>query len=73
MLQLMLYAQYMKKHYGWIDYHRAPQNAKLPDRNAYILTEIAWTIFSSTDMIVLSMFVSTALSSVYYFRIFKNC
>ena len=38
---------------------------KLKDSNAFIVTEIAWTIFSSTDMIVLSVFVSTKLSSVY--------
>ncbi len=40
---------------------------------AYFL-EVCWTIFSSTDMIVLSMFVSTQLSSVYaiYNMIFTN-
>ena len=46
----------------------------LKDRNSYILTEICWTIFSSTDMIVLSTFVSTQISSVYgiYNMIFSN-
>ena len=43
----------------------APKSAKLPDRNAYVVSEITWTIFSSTDMVVLSVFVSTAMSSVY--------
>lgn len=37
----------------------------LKDKNSYLITEIAWTIFSSTDMMVLSFFVSTKLSSVY--------
>ncbi len=65
LVQLFIYYTYMKKKYGWIDYKTAPKDVKLPDRNAYIVTEIAWTIFSSTDMIVLSMFVSTKMSSVY--------
>lgn len=65
LVRLLVYAKYMKKHYGWINYSAAEKNIKLPDRNAYVITEIAWTIFSSTDMIVLSMFVSASMSSVY--------
>lgn len=65
LVSLVIYGSYMKKKYGWIDYKCADTNKKLPDRNAYILTEIAGAIFSSTDMIVLSIMVSTSLSSVY--------
>ena len=65
LLQLVFYYYYMKKKYNWIDYNVAPKDAKLPDRNPLIISEIAWTIFSSTDMIILSIFVSTSLSSVY--------
>lgn len=65
LLQLSIYHQYMKKHYAWIDFNAVAPNYKLPDRNSYILTEIASTVFSSTDMIVLSVFVSTMCSSVY--------
>lgn len=61
----VFYSIYFKKNYSWINYHSAPSEAKLKDRNSYVLTEIAWTIFSSTDMIVLSSFVSTSVSSVY--------
>ena len=56
---------YMKKKYNWIDYSIPVKNVALPDRKSYIIIEIAWTIFSSTDMILLSMFVSTEMSSVY--------
>lgn len=63
--KVVVYQFYFKKHYGWINESIAPKTAKLDDRNSYILTEIAWTIFSSTDLIVLSIFVSTTLSSVY--------
>ena len=65
LVQLALYHRYMKKHYAWIDFKAAPKDYRIPDRNAYVLTEIATTVFSSTDMIVLSAFVSTMYSSVY--------
>lgn len=65
LIQLVIYTLYMRKHYSWIDYKAAPKDYKLADRNSYVLTEIAWTIFSSTDLIILSIFVSTSMSSVY--------
>ena len=70
----LFYQNYFKKNYSWIDYNYAPKTAKLKDRNAYIITEVAWTMFSSTDMIVLSVFLSTQMSSVYsvYNMIFSN-
>ena len=73
-VKVFVYQWYFKKHYSWIDFKKAPSKARLNDRNSYIITEIAWTIFSSTDMIVLSIFVSTKLSSVYaiYNLIFSN-
>lgn len=73
-IKLLFYKAYFRKNYSWIDYDAAPQSESLPDRNAYIITELAWTIFSSTDMIVLSMFCSTELASVYaiYNLVFSN-
>ncbi len=65
LITLFIYRTYMRRQYGWIDYSAASKDVKLVDRNAYVVTEIAWTVFSSTDMIVLSIFVSTSLSSVY--------
>lgn len=74
LVKLSYYKWYMEKNYGWVDYDVAPEDATLPDRNSYIITEIAWTIFSSTDMIILSMFCSTELASVYaiYNMVFTN-
>lgn len=73
-IKAIYYQLYFKKIYGWIDYKAAPANAILKDRNAYILNEIAWTIFSSTDMIILSTFISTQMASVYsvYNLVFSN-
>lgn len=72
--KVFFYRYYFRKNYNWIDYKAAPKSAKLVDRNSYIITEIAWTLFSSTDMIVLSTFVSTQMSSVYavYNMVFSN-
>ena len=72
--KVFFYESYFKKHYGWITFKKTDKDIKLKDRNSYILTEICWTIFSSTDMIVLSMFVSTQMSSVYgiYNMVFSN-
>ena len=73
-IKVFFYRWYFYKKYSWIDFSAASAKEKLKDRNAFIVTEIAWTIFSSTDMIVLSVFVSTKLSSVYsvYSLVFSN-
>ncbi|MBM6717079.1 hypothetical protein H6B15_10480 [Gemmiger formicilis] len=63
--KVIFYRIYFEKNYSWIDYNAASPNVKLKDRNSYIITEITWTIFSSTDLVVLSIFVSTQLASVY--------
>lgn len=63
--KVFMYRRYIKKHYEWIDYNRAPEKEKLKDRKGFIITEIAWTMFSSTDTIVLSVCVGTLMSSVY--------
>lgn len=65
LIKLLLYRVYIGKKYTWIKFNIAPADTKLPDRNAYIVSEITWTIFSSTDMVVLSVFIATAISSVY--------
>lgn len=72
--KVFFYYVYFRKEYRWIKFKKPKGKLKLKDRNAYILTEIASTIFNSTDMIVLSFFISTKLSSVYgiYSMIYTN-
>lgn len=65
LFDFVIIRHYIKKHYSWLNYNAASRKTKLPDRNAYIVSEVAWIVFSSTDMIVLSVFISTKLSSVY--------
>ena len=72
--KVVVYRWYLHRNYNWIDMSVPTNTQLLQDRNSYILTEMAWTIFSSTDMIVLSTFISTQLSSVYsvYNMVFVN-
>ncbi|MGM9814108.1 MAG: hypothetical protein ACI32C_04355 [Candidatus Enteromonas sp.] len=63
--QWLLLWLYMRKKYGWIDYHVPTDGEKLQDKNSYAVNSIAWTVFSSTDMIILSVVLSTQLASVY--------
>lgn len=64
-VRVIIYKLYFKKNYNWINYKLAPPKTKLKERTAYVIDEIAWTVFSSTDLIVLSTFASTSMSSVY--------
>ena len=73
-LKVVFYRIYLRKRYSWICKKEKTDFSLLKDKKSYLITEIAWTIFSSTDMIVLSVFLSTKLSSVYsvYNIIFSN-
>lgn len=64
-LKVVTYGLYFDKNYHWVDFSRNNVGEKLKDRNSFILIEIAWTMFSSTDMIILSVFLSTQMASVY--------
>ncbi len=74
LIQLLIYKVYTQKRYSWVDFNAEPDPIVLKDRKAFMVTQIASTIFSSTDMIVLSIIGSTALASVYsvYGLIFNN-
>ena len=66
LLKLTLYKIIMKKKYSWIDYSECTNTKfSLPNRKDFIVSELAWTVFSSTDLIILSFFASTQMASVY--------
>ena len=72
--KVVFYNLYFKRKYTWLKYKKIDNSTKLKDRNSYIITEVASTIFNSTDIIVLSVFLSTQLASVYsiYNMIYSN-
>lgn len=61
---IAIYKIYMTKKYSYISYN-IKSDYKLVNRNAYFVNELAGTLNNSTDLIVLSIFLSTNLSSVY--------
>ena len=63
--KVIFYVTYFRRKYKWINFKAGKKKKKLRDRNAYVINELAWTIFSSTDNIILSTFVSTKMASVY--------
>lgn len=65
LIKLLIYYLYFKKQYSWLKFEKINKEEKLKDRGAYIVTEVAWTIFSSTDLIIIGIFLSTKVSSVY--------
>ena len=73
-IKIIIYCMYIKRKYPRVQFHGYNKQYKLKDRNSYVLSEIAWTVFSSTDMIVLSIFLNAKMSSVYsvYNMIFSS-
>lgn len=74
LLQMLAYKIYCRKQYYWVDFNEKPDPSALDDRYSFMLTQVAMTVFSSTDMIVLSVFGSTLLASIYsvYGLIYNN-
>ena len=71
-IKLFIYEKYMKQLYGWLDFSLCSKEGRLKDRGPYMITEIAWVVFSSTDMIIISIICSTKSASVYtiYYMVF---
>ena len=69
-----MYQVYIKKQYGWINWHESPDTEVLKNRKYFLLNGVAWTVFSSTDTIIISTFCGLMYSSVYalYNMIFAN-
>lgn len=72
--KVLLYNWYFENNYSWIKWVKTDRSFKLKDRGSYIITEVASTVFNSTDAIILSVFLSTQLASVYsvYNMIYSN-
>ena len=73
-IQISLYFFYTRRHYSWIDWKAKPNFTPLKNRKKYMLNGIAWTVFSATDTIVLSIVCGFKAVSVYavYSLVFAN-
>ena len=64
-IQILIIRGYIRKKYPWINWSAKPQQEALTKKNKYMINGIAWTIFSSTDTILLSLFCGLAITSIY--------
>lgn len=73
-LQISIYKAYIHKQYPWIDWQANPNHTPLKKRKNYLINGISWTVFHSTDTIVISAFCGLAFTSVYamYNMVFSN-
>ena len=73
-LQITMYQAYIKKKYDWINWKENADTNVLKNRKHFLLNGVAWTVFSSTDTIIISAFCGLMFSSVYalYNMIFAN-
>lgn len=73
-LQITMYQIYIRKKYDWIDWNESADTEVLKNRKFFLMNGIAWTVFSSTDTIIISTFCGLMFSSVYalYNMIFSN-
>lgn len=66
LFQIIIYHIYIKKNYPWIRYLKDVSEIKeFCDRKFFLLNQLAWTIFSSTDTIIISIILGTEYASVY--------
>lgn len=73
-LQMIVYRTYVYKKYPWIDWSVSANEGALNKRKSFLLNGVAWTVFNSTDTIIISTFCGLMLSSVYamYNMVFSN-
>lgn len=65
-INIFVYYWYIKRTYPWIKLRKYKGKlSKLKGRNSFVISDVAWTIFSSTDMILISIMLSSSLASVY--------
>ena len=56
---------YCKRKYKFLNFHKESKQNYLHERKAFIIHEISGTIFSNTDVFIISTFCSFAYASVY--------
>ena len=64
-LQMAVYYFYFKQRYSWIDKTIKPKKSILKQRSAFLLQHISQLLFSSTDVVIISVFCGLVWSSVY--------
>lgn len=64
-LEAVIYLCVIKKRYVWLRFQEKPNVSALSQKNSFVVHEICNVIFSSTDVLVLSIFCSLKVASIY--------
>jgi hypothetical protein len=64
-IQISIITLYVKKKYPWINWTAKSNDGAMAKKNRYMLNGVAWTVFSSTDTILLAVFCGLAITSIY--------
>jgi O-antigen/teichoic acid export membrane protein len=65
LLKTIIISAYIKKNYSWINSIPEENKDFFKDRKGFVRTQIAWIVFSNTDVILISFFCGLKLASVY--------
>lgn len=71
-LQITMYQQYIRKQYKWIDWNEKPNTKVLKNRKHFLLNGVAWTVFSSTDTIIISTFCLCGNGSFFRKHLYRH-
>lgn len=64
-LEATVYRVIFKRLYPEVDLHEEPDGSALAQKNAFLFHELSGVIFSSTDVLVLSVFCDLRVASIY--------
>lgn len=64
-IEVVIYFRVFRKKYSWLNMNVAPNKEALNQKNSFVVHEICNVIFSSTDVLILSLFCSLEVASVY--------
>lgn len=64
-IQMLFYHYYFKNNYKWVDLKVSPDFDAIKQKNSFLVHQISLLIFSSTDVLVLSLFCGFKIVSVY--------
>lgn len=64
-IQIFFIIIYVRRHYGWIDWHAKPDNSALSQKRSVLVHQISGCIFSNTDTVIISIMCGMNYASVY--------
>lgn len=66
LFRIFILNRYMKKEYSWIDFNVEPDYTAIEQKNAQLIHQVAYMVFSNTDILVLTLITQDLkLVSVY--------